>query len=91
MSVAEMFANFDANTMFDNALSRTRRVIGVRELPSSSSVREYLNAQGILFSNKQSLSAETAIAANESVVHAPYRESTVGRRWARRDRRASRA
>lgn len=90
MSVAEAFAQFDANTMFDNALARVRRTIGVRELPSTVSVRDYLDAQGIMTTNRTGAGTASADAANESVSHGAYRANTVGRRRSRRDRRALR-
>ena len=89
MSVAEAFAHFDANTMFDNALSRVRRTMGVRHLPSTTSVRDYLDAQGLM-TMAPDLNTRALQAANESVASSPYHASTVGRRRDRRDRRAMR-
>ncbi|PHS27069.1 MAG: hypothetical protein COA85_05360 [Robiginitomaculum sp.] len=89
MSVAEAFSHFDANTMFDNALARVRRTIGVRHLPSTTSVRDYLDAQGLM-TMAPSLNASSLEAANESAAKGKYHASTVGRRRSRRDRRAMR-
>ena len=89
MSVAEAFSHFDANTMFDNALARVRRTIGVRHLPHTTSVRDYLDAQGLM-TMAPSLNANILEAANESVAKGKYHTSTVGRRRSRRDRRAMR-
>jgi hypothetical protein len=89
MSVAEAFAHFDANTMFDNAMARVRRTIGVRALPSTVSVRDYLDAQGLLAMAAGDDKNTAPIAAND-VAHAPYQASMVGRRWSRRARRALR-
>ncbi len=89
MSVAEAFSHFDANTMFDNALARVRRTIGVRHLPHTTSVRDYLDAQGLM-TMAPDLNTKAMKAANESVANGTYHASTVGRRRSRRDRRAMR-
>ncbi len=91
MSVAEAFSHFDANTMFDNALARVRRTIGVRELPHTVSVRDYLDAQGLTAVASTSHDGSSMAAANESVAHTPYHSSLVASRHTRRSRRALRA
>ncbi len=91
MSVAEAFSHFDANSMFDNALARVRRTIGVRALPSTTSVRDYLDAQGLVTMDTPNTGTAPVAAANESVAHSDYRPGTVGRRRSRRERRALRA
>ncbi len=90
MSVAEVFANFDANTMFDNALARYRRVSGVRAMPSTTNVNDYLETQGVLFSNDKSMDDSGIVAANESTKQKQYQPSLIARRWERRVRRANR-
>ena len=90
MSVAEAFAHFDANTMVDNAMARVRRTIGVRAMPSTTNVQDYLNAQGLLAMAAGDKENTSPVAANESVAHTPYQASMVGRRWSRRARRALR-
>jgi hypothetical protein len=90
MSVAEAFAHFDANTMVDNAMARVRRTIGVRALPSTTNVQDYLDAQGLVTMVPANTEDDVIQAANESVAHTPYQASTVGRRWSRRARRALR-
>ena len=89
MSVAQAFAHFDANTMVDNAMARVRRTIGVRALPSTTNVQEYLDAQGLMTMVPANTKDDAMQAAND-VAHAPYQASTVGRRWSRRTRRALR-
>ncbi len=91
MSVAEAFAHFDANNMFDNALARVRRTIGVRDMPSTISVSEYLDAQGLVTRSTQSENEMPMVAANQPVSHEDYRGNAVGRRRNRRNRRALRS
>jgi hypothetical protein len=90
MSVAEAFSHFDANTMFDNALARVRRTIGVRELPSTVSVQDYLDAQGLLSPTPAS-AEHTPVAANQSVAYPAYRARTLAQRRSRQERRSLRA
>ncbi len=92
MSVAEAFAHFDATTMFDNTMNRIRRVAGVRALPSTTNVQDYLEANGL---GGRALSKtqmpDLDLVANDTKTKTGYNGGTLTRRRARRERRADRA
>ena len=90
MSVAQAFSHFDASTMIDNALARVRRSAGIRALAPTTSVRDFLESQGMSALTSGNGPVAPASAANDSIGHGPYQGSVVGRRQARRARRALR-